>query len=532
MFVKIVLCASHKSLTAGLWRQSRLLSYQVFQNDEQGLDDFKRFLQKYTNITIYLLTDAVEEDYRLETLPHTSGNSRRELVDRKLNQIYRGSVYRAAHYINREKDKRKDDLFLFTSLNNPDFIKGWIDCIDQQQAPLAGVYLLPMISQVVIRKLKIMPAHIVLSERLNSGLRQTYLHNGRLRMSRLAPIPPGTENRLGYFYVTETDKTRLYLISQRFVTRDTALSVILPALDESGQQICRGIEQEHGMESSTIDLVKFAKSLHLESQLLKANPELLHMHLLAIGNVPDNLAPSNLIKNYQLHYVQNLINSAIALIVLTGFLLAGFYFKQTLDQNELSRQATLDTGAQERLYSDVAKNFPSTPIASNDLKMAAELNQSIVNDARQPRRMMQTLSQAMDKSPEIQLNRLRWLLANDPNQRDDDKTTPLSATVQSAKTNVQQSLSFDTKVLHEVGFINAEIKGFTGDYRTALASVNHFVEVLKADKNIEQVVILQGPVNVSSYSSLQGSTSDEQATQKLAALFKLKVVLKREVPPP
>ncbi|HEY8119653.1 MAG TPA: hypothetical protein VIE91_10480 [Methylophilaceae bacterium] len=531
MFTKIVLCASNNSLTAGLWRAGRLQSYQIFLNDEQGWEDFKRFLQKNINTTIYMLVDAVEEDYRLETLPHTSGNARYELVERKLNQIYRGINYRVAHYINREKDKRKDDRFLFASLNNPDFIQGWIVCIEEQQAPLAGVYLLPMVSQAMIRKLKLMHPHIVLSERLHSGLRQSYLHNGRLRISRLAPIPPGTENRLGYFYITETDKTRLYLISQRFITRDTALTIVLPALDESAQQICRGIEQEHGMESITIDLVQFAKSIHLDQQLLKSNPELLHMHLLANGHVPDNLAPSSLIKNHKLLYLQRLINSATALIVLVGLIVAGIYFYQTLDQVELAKQAALDTSTQEHLYTEVAKDFPTTPIASNDLKTAVELNQDIVNFYRSPRRMMQILSLALDKSSEIQLDRLRWLLTNDVNQRDEDKTSATPSPVQPGKGNPQQNIQSDTKVLHEIGFINAEIKGFAGDYRSALASVNHFTELLKSDKNVEQVVILQEPVNVSSYSNLQGTTADEQATQKLAALFKLKVVLKREVPP-
>jgi hypothetical protein len=39
------------------------------------------------------------------------------------------------------------------------------------------------------------------------------------------------------------------------------------------------------------------------------------------------------------------------------------------------------------------------------------------------------------------------------------------------------------------------------------------------------VEVLQQPVNVSSYVDLQGSTTDELATQTQPALFKLKVIL-------
>lgn len=528
---KIVLCATNSQLTAGIWRLGKLQSYQIFHNDEQGQQDFSHFLQQHSHVTVYLLADAIEEDFRLETLPHTTGNARRELVERKLSQSYRGTIFRAAHFINREKEKRRDDRFLFISISNTDFIQGWMQCIKAQQVPLAGVYLLPMVSEAMVRRMKLMAPHILLSERLSTGLRQTYLHNGRIRISRLAPIPAAAETHLGYFYLAETEKTRLYLISQRFITWETSLSMVLPALDESSEHICRSIEQEQGMGCSCINLVKFAQNVHLDPKLLHANPELLHMHLLAIGNVPDNLAPPSLIKHHRLNFVRQWINATTAIIVLGGLALAGVYLKEGFDQAALAEQAARDTRVQEQLYSDVAKNFPTTPIPSNDMKLAVELNQTISNYAKSPQRMMQHLSKAIEASPEIQINRLRWVFTNDISLKDDDKTSAAPLPAQPSTATARPGVVSDPASLHEVGFVNGEIKGFTGDYRAALESVNHLAERLKADSAVEQVVILQEPVNVSSYTSLQGSTAEERTAQLAAALFKLKIILKREVPP-
>src|SRR5664279_3200666 len=173
MFDKIILCATSNKLIAGLWQLGKLQSHETFQNNEQGLADFSLFLTNHSNIKLYFLVDAVEEDYRLETLPHTSGGARREVVERKLNQIYRGITYRAAHFIDREQDKRKDDRFQFVALNSSDFIQDWIDIIEEQQAPLVGVYLLPTVSQSLVRRMKLTSPHILLSERLSSGLRQS-----------------------------------------------------------------------------------------------------------------------------------------------------------------------------------------------------------------------------------------------------------------------------------------------------------------------------------------------------------------------
>ena len=46
-------------------------------------------------------------------------------------------------------------------------------------------------------------------------------------------------------------------------------------------------------------------------------------------------------------------------------------------------------------------------------------------------------------------------------------------------------------------------------------------------RSVEQVTVLQEPVNVSSLANLQGTTTDEQdTTERTPAIFKLKVILK------
>ncbi|HEU4707991.1 MAG TPA: hypothetical protein VFS17_01655 [Methylophilaceae bacterium] len=528
MLAKIVLCATSNRLTAGIWRMGKLLSYQVFQNEAQGHEDFRQFLQAQSNTPLYLLADDVEEDFRLETLPHTSGNARREMVERKLNQIYRGTIYRAAHFINREKEKRKDDRFLFIALNNTELIQPWMQAIEEQQAPLVGVYLLPMVSQVIVRRLKLMAPHILLTERLSSGLRQTYLHNGRLRVSRLAPIPPDAENKVAYVYVTETEKARLYLISQRYITRETALNVVLPSLDSSNEQLARLIEQENGVECSRIDLAAFARSLRLDPGLLAVNPELLHMHLLAIGNVPDNLAPSKQIKNSQLNFIRNGIYLTTGIILLAGLVLTGLYLKESFDYQASTEQLTAQTRAQENLYSEVAKDFPSTPIPSNDLKQAVEVHEAIMDYVRTPERLMQVVSAAIENAPEIQIDRIHWLRTNDTSVKDNEQNAGAAAPASVSSQSQSGGFTPDPTGLYQVAFINGEIRGFTGDYRAALESVNRLVEKLRTNPEVEQVTILQEPVNVSSFTSLQGSTAEERTAQQAPALFKLKIILKRQ----
>lgn len=521
---KIILCATASQLLAGLWRAGQLQGSQTFNNDDDGHLAFAAFLQQHTDTPVYLVADAVEEDYRLEHLPHTVGAAKRELIDRKLNQYYRGLVYRTAHFIKRDTEKRKDDQYLFVALSKDDFVKAWVAIIQAAQAPLVGVYLLPMLSQVLVKQLKLASPHILLCEKLSSGLRQTYLHNGRLRMSRLVPNISVDENQLGYFYLVETEKTRLYLISQRFISQETHIDLVLVSVDGSTQAIASSISQEQNIDCTQVDLTQTVKSLNLPAHLVQQAPELLHMQLLAKGNLVDNLAPSTQTKEYLAGKVKRAISIATAAIGLLGLSVAALLFKQGLDYKEAYAQSLQDTVIQQHRYDEAAKNFPNTPINASDLQIAVNLDKVISAFPKSPRRMMQVVSAALEQSPEIQLDRLRWALSNDLNMKDDDKLLPAGSLLGVATD--KPVLATDATQLAEQGFVNAEISNFTGDYRAALNSVNKFVSNIKADKNVALVEVIQAPVNVSSYVGLQGSTTDEQSTQRQPALFKLKVVMK------
>ncbi len=521
---QLVLCATSQNLLAGLWRAGKLLGSQAFSNNEAGHAAFAEFLQQYPATPVYLIADAVEEDYRLESVPHTTGNAKRELVARKLNQFYRGLEYRTAHFINREQDKRKDDKYLFAALNNADFLQEWVKVIQALKVQLVGVYLLPMLSQVLVKQLKLMAPHILLCEKLSSGLRQTYLHNGRLRMSRLVPNVPTAANLLGYFYLVEIEKTQLYLMSQRFISQDTPLNIVLASIDGSTQHISQGISQEQGIECTDLNLSQIAKNMNLPANLIEQMPELLHMQLLASGHVVDNLAPEPLTKEYEFSRLKQGIKIATSILAVLGLSIAAGVFNQGLSYQNALKDATQDTMLQQRRYDDAAKNFPVTTIGAEDLRAAVELDKTIAIYPKSPRRVMQVVSAALEQVPEVQLDRLRWVLSSDLNIKDEDKLIALPAT--NLPANVGAAVATDLTKLNELGFITAEISGFTGDYRSALNSVHKFVEKLKADQRVAAVEVLQEPVNVSSFVNLQGSTTDEQTTQTQPALFKLKVILK------
>ena len=208
-----------------------------------------------------------------------------------------------------------------------------------------------------------------------------------------------------------------------------------------------------------------------------------------------------------------------------GIILATYYAWQGSQQKDQLQFITAQTRQQTQQYEAVASNFPTTPIASTELKIAVDLAQIIKNNQQTPQQLMQVLSVAFESSPEINLNRMRWVQTSDREIKDENDA---SSSLPSPQNQVSApSVSNDPTKLVQVGFVNAEIKGFTGDYRKALNSVNQFVSHLRENALVEQVIVLQEPVNVSSLANLQGSTTDENTTtERPPAIFKIKIVLK------
>ncbi|MDX1916176.1 MAG: hypothetical protein SFU55_11380 [Methylophilus sp.] len=519
---KLILCASNHRLIAGVWYGTRLHFYETFENNDEGYDAFDLFIKENNNLNVYMIADAIEEEYRVESLPHTTGKARDELIGRKLNQFNRNNLFRTAQFISQDKDKRKDDNYLFVALNNADFLQGWMGVIQANHVPLVGLYLLPMISQYIVQQMKLMAPNILLCEHLSSGLRQTYLSLGRLRMSRLASLTDVKSSQKAYFYLVEIEKTRLYLISQRFITDQTELQLVLPSSDENSQVIGKSISQEQGMECRIVNSLAYAKNVNIAPELVAKLPELLHMQLLANGNIPDNLAPEQLTKSYRLNNVRQGINIATLMVGFLGLFIAGYHFWQaTQHVDELARVAS-ETQQQYQRYDAVAKDFPSTPIASAELKTAVEIAKNIQQYNQTPKQLMLILSSALEHVPEIGINRLHWLQTSNTSIDDTEK----SIEEINHKNIVSNNGSKTNNHLIQVAFLNAELLNFGGDYRAALFSLNRFVNQLKLNPHVEQVVVLQEPVNVSSLANLQGSTLDENTSERTPAVFKLKIILK------
>jgi hypothetical protein len=149
---RLLVCISSAGASVALWR-GRLVQTRRYELGEEGEAAFAQLLATVRDVPVVFMVDSVDEDYRFETLPHTLGRDRQELLGRKLKQLYRNTPFVSARLQERERDNRRDDRFLFMAVTDLDIIEPWVSPVIAQGLPIVGLFALPTVTPAAIAAL-------------------------------------------------------------------------------------------------------------------------------------------------------------------------------------------------------------------------------------------------------------------------------------------------------------------------------------------------------------------------------------------
>jgi hypothetical protein len=491
---KIILCLNSNQLLAGVWLGRNYQSSRVFTPDQVGQAAFTKFLCDNAAATFHLIADVAEEDYQFQHFPHTSGRTKQALLVRKLDQVYRGLAYKAATYYDREQNQARADNYLFVAIRHEKCMQPWLDLLKATDIKLAGIYLLSMLSEAMLRQHAQTIQSVLLCERLSSGLRHTFFMNGRLQMSRLVSDIAQLKNQWLDFYQTETEKTRMYLVSQRLIASDSPLDLMLFNI----KQITSAQAQQQKVASYLqMDLSVMANILKLPLTEVLALPELMHMQLLVNGAKVANLAPTALTEKYHLGRLRWQYQRLGALLFSMCLGLSTYFYQQGLFQAATFKQLTPQLKVAEQRYQQEIRQSSDLNLDAKRIKTTVELVRQISDLPTSPVQMMQVLSSGFEVFSEaelqlVQLISFDWKLSTD-------------------KAN-------NKVAWQETALVALEI---TGEADTLL---QRYIENLRSNRHVMQVEVLPQVLDSEKQSAWHGNTAvmQERTTQK----FKFKIVLK------
>ncbi len=515
---KLLISISARQVSAARWQGGCFARCNVFAASEDGLTEFKSYLAQVANLPVHMLVDAVEEDYRVESLPHAFGSERSEMVNRKLKQYYRNTPYCSARLQGRDTGKRRDDRYLFCALTNPELIAPWVEAVNERGLPMAGIYLLPTVSPDLAAELQLKPSRLLIVSIDSAGMRLTFLRDRKLRISRLALID-GAAPQAIKSYAEEISNTRLYLHALRILTLDEQASVLIVDRDDSLSELVQTIARDNpNLECSRLGRREILARVGISAPALETSSDALALHLLGLRAPDNNLAPANVTIGYRRHQVRRGIYALTGVIAFATTAWCAFTWYQIFDIKS-DIEASIRQAAQfDSQYRQATQQFSAAPTSPRNLKRAVEISQAIGAHMRSPETMMDIVSKAIDVNPAITLNSLGWKY--DRTLAEPEPVKPSKPAGAAVAAPVAPTIAGK-----QSGLVDGEVRPFRGDYRAAIETISRFAETIKKRPEVAEVRITKWPLNINSGLALSGNTTDDRE-QAGKAEFKLLLVLK------
>ncbi|MBX3670637.1 MAG: hypothetical protein KF778_19725 [Rhodocyclaceae bacterium] len=469
-----------------------LLADAEFAGDEAGQAQFSAYVAGQRSAVFSVLADVGEEAYHYEKVPFVRGADRKALFTRKLAQFVYGSPYSLVISHGREKTGRRDERVVFTGLARPGQFEHWLTAIVQNEAPLAELHSLALVSTALLKRLKRKDERLLLISRTRAGLRQSYFEQGVLRLSRLTPAAllaglPDADAAL-----QEARRLHHYLAGQRAFARDSVLPVLFLLSGPDVTDLQGALADEPNLSAVPLDLAQAASACGVQPVPQDGLSETLFLHLMQTHPPARQLAAPALRRFDALRRARrNLPLAAAAACACACTAAAGLLWQssQLNDQSAILRGQAQTVAAQIR---SIEASLPQPPYAPETLARAVAGLQTLERGNFAPRVLLLPLSRSLDRFPDIDLHSMEWSLQ-----------PPRPASPAAPAQSALASLS-----------VQAELaSGSAQDMREGLDRVAAFVDDLRTQR--VEVVVLRQPFDLDAGFALRAA-ADTQAPARFA----------------
>jgi hypothetical protein len=509
---KLLFYVSYDQLSAWEYRHGVLHPGPVLRATPDGLAQFAAWLGERQDIPAWVIADLVEEDFQRQTLPHVRGRAGRNLVERRLNQLFRDTPFRHATLQDREPAGRRDDHALFSALTNPALVQPWMTVMEGCATPLAAVYSAAHLCTQLARRLALAQPHLLLITEQAGGLRQSYFQGAHLKFSRLTVLDPGED--IIAATAREAQRMQQFLTSTRLLERGGMLQVTIVAPDQRLAALEQACEDDPETSFHFVGLDAAAGVFKLVQT--PADCAGLLLQLVARHPPPSQYALPSPRRFYRIWQGRLGLNGASAAVVLGGALwLLGDVWGM-VGANGQAERLRADAARDDARYRVAMASFPASAVKSADMKAAVMLDRQLGGHAPAPDQMAALVSRALGSAPAVRLMVFDWqagaqtgtAAAHGPGQ-DDVQLAGSGRTIEpipAALIGVPDAPPQSLRIEGEVDLPQSE-------YRAIVASIQQFAFEMARNPGVA-VEILESPVDVRQNVTLSGRTGGHEGGAK------------------
>lgn len=515
----LILILKDEDMEVLTW-ENKVLSHNAnFLTNEESLDVFARFLDNHQNYPVIIIADVIEESFRLDSIAHVSANDRKAILDRKLEYLFRGSSFRTARVTSRQSTGRRDDNILLSALTKPEVIQPWIDVILSKKMAIQSITSAPYILEkyAIRQELGKTENLLLVSLEEGSGFRQTFLQNGRVLFSRSTKLDLEEGGSPGVSIRKETLHIRKYLERVKLLglNSDLKFHVLSPFQTD---EIAKAFRSTDSFES--LRTQDEAASSPIEMHGNRPSTLTVVLAKTLSHTRPENVYAPPKAKRFQIirRISQGLVAASIILLA-TTLLMQTPVFIEVSNQWQQRDSVIAATKPYTKEYERLSQGFPETPIPSKEMELVVSTAQKIAAQSIQPASTMNLISEALEKSPDLQITAIRWSLEEQA-PAEAPRFDPFGAI-----RDMSNKAKFRRSIFEERTLPKLTIDGIAyspRSYREAQAQVDSLIFALREYSNVLQVTPTKMPTDVRSDASVNTTVDDDE----LRAEFALEVTLK------
>ncbi len=556
---KHFLYLTNDKLVALVWNSGAIVGRETFTVNDAGSPEFTAYIVKHRMAPTWIVTDLIEEDFRLDTVPHLRGGDQEAVLARKLGQVYRSTNYRHAIVQGREEEGRRDDKVLLHAITNPELLKPWLDALERAQVPLEGVFSSPVLSGKLLKDLDVFFPHSLLVTIVpDFGLRQTYFQNKQVKFSRLTPIVYDENRSVGALIAAETSRTWQYLDSLRFFGGEDTLEVCILVHDNDRELIADAIRTFPLLKYRFLDISEVANRIKLKPAPTSSHSEEVLVHLYAQGGTENHFLEADQTRFATFRRTRIGLFAATAGIIAAGAAGAAFnLYQASTIRADIDRNDLMQRGLQAE-FQTVSETMRKQTLASDTVHDAtAFFNSQIRPLPAAPGALLRDLSLAIAEFPKIRVSQVVWAAGNNdaglpfytsaartaPGEVRSEAARAVAGTPATQAPQVGAIASAPPTVAttasavadsnpplpgnkFHIGVVEGTIVPFRGDFREAIAEVNRFCEYLNKLPGMQANVVAL-PIDSRPTASIQagGANQSEGAGDANFAIRVVKAVV-------
>lgn len=510
-------------LTVFHWNRKTFLGACSFEPDTNGMDKFRQYLETAEKTATKLLVDVIEEDFRTEAIPHVYGKDRKAILHRQLDRHYRSSnQYVYAEVIGRQKTGRKDDDVLIGGITNPYLIEPWVKIIEECGTPLSGIWTLPLLSKQLLPVVNAKRGPVLLvSQQVNSNLRQTFFRDGKMRSSRQSVINQDAEDisNIGSFAGPEVEMTTEFLRNQRLIAADEIMQVHVLGSKEQLESLEAAFVSDALSEVHIHNISDIHEKMGLKDLSGKYADELFAWLCMSQTGLRGHYGAAKEYKQYYYKLGSAALYAMSVVIAMVALLITESNVSSSMEHLKSVELISDQAREYKRVYKKKFEAYEPVFTHARSMNSAVDLADKIYRNSRiSPLDFMIEVSEILTQSGlgTVHIDKIEWTIEQ---YKEDAGVKEISQNA--------ADVTLEDQIQH-VGILKGRINVSDTNYRGSVAQVNKIVYALLKHERIEEVEAIDMPVEVRSEKNFADESGVEASmgSNKIDGVFSLKIIMK------